>query len=52
LCDRFDNQVPVKILFIAVNDLNDWIGCHPQALTPNIDHLPDSGKLTVVWRSL
>jgi len=29
-------------VFIAVDDLNDWIGCmggHPQAKTPNIDRL-------------
>ena len=31
-----------NILFIAMDDLNDWIGCmggHPQALTPNLDRL-------------
>ena len=31
-----------NILFIAVDDLNDWVGClggHPQAKTPNIDKL-------------
>jgi len=30
------------ILFIAIDDLNDWIGClggHPQVETPNIDRL-------------
>ena len=30
------------ILFIAVDDLNDWVGCfggNPQALTPNLDRL-------------
>jgi arylsulfatase A-like enzyme len=29
-------------LFIAVDDLNDWIGClggHPQAMTPHLDQL-------------
>jgi len=34
--------VPPNILFIAVDDLNDWIGVlggHPQAHTPNIDKL-------------
>ena len=39
---------PANILFIAVDDLNDWIGCldgHPQARTPNIDRLADSGML-------
>lgn len=37
-----------NVLFIAVDDLNDWVGCiggHPQALTPNIDRLADRGML-------
>lgn len=37
-----------NVLFIAVDDLNDWIGCmggHPQSITPNIDRLADSGIL-------
>ncbi len=37
-----------NVLFIAVDDLNDWIGClggHPQALTPNIDRLAARGTL-------
>ena len=37
-----------NVLFISVDDLNDWIGClggHPQATTPNIDRLADSGML-------
>ena len=37
-----------NVLFIAVDDLNDWIGCmhgHPQALTPNIDRLAARGVL-------
>lgn len=31
-----------NVLFIAVDDLNDWVGylkCHPQTKTPNIDKL-------------
>ncbi len=35
-----------NVLFIAIDDLNDWIGClsgHPQALTPNIDRLAARG---------
>jgi iduronate 2-sulfatase len=35
-----------NVLFIAVDDLNDWIGClggHPQARTPNIDALAARG---------
>lgn len=37
-----------NVLFIAIDDLNDWIGClngHPQALTPNIDRLASRGVL-------
>ncbi len=37
-----------NVLFIAVDDLNDWTGClggHPQARTPNIDRLAASGVL-------
>lgn len=37
-----------NVLFIAVDDLNDWIGCmegHPQALTPNMDRLAAQGIL-------
>lgn len=37
-----------NVLFIGLDDLNDWIGClggHPQAKTPNIDKLAASGVL-------
>ena len=37
-----------NVLFISLDDLNDWIGClegHPQAKTPNIDRLAASGVL-------
>jgi arylsulfatase A-like enzyme len=37
-----------NVLFIAVDDLNDWLGCyngHPQAITPNIDQLAREGIL-------
>ena len=37
-----------NVLFIAVDDLNDWIGCmggHPQTKTPNLDRLAASGTL-------
>jgi len=37
-----------NVLFIAVDDLNDWTGClggHPQAKTPNIDRLARRGTL-------
>ena len=33
---------PYNVLFIAVDDLNDWIGCfggNSQAITPNLDRL-------------
>ena len=38
----------LNVLFISVDDLNDWIGCmggHPQAKTPNLDRLAGSGVL-------
>jgi len=37
-----------NVLFIAIDDLNDWVGClggHPQTRTPNLDHLAASGVL-------
>ena len=37
-----------NVLFIAIDDLNDWIGCldgHPQVKTPNIDRLAERGTL-------
>ena len=37
-----------NVLFIAVDDLNDWTGClhgHPQARTPNIDRLARRGTV-------
>ncbi len=37
-----------NVLFIAVDDLNDWVGClggHPQTHTPNIDRLAARGVL-------
>ena len=46
-----DDKVPAakpNVLFIAVDDLNDWVGCmsgHPQTRTPNIDRLAKSGVL-------
>ncbi|TWU37909.1 Choline-sulfatase [Novipirellula aureliae] len=35
-----------NVLFIAVDDLNDWVGVlegHPQAYTPNLDRLAERG---------
>lgn len=44
-----DNEsAPPNVLFIAVDDLNDWIGAmggHPQAITPNMDRLFARGTL-------
>jgi choline-sulfatase len=37
-----------NVLFIVIDDLNDWVGClggHPQAQTPNIDRLAARGVL-------
>jgi arylsulfatase A-like enzyme len=37
-----------NVIFIAIDDLNDWIGClggHPQARTPNLDQLAKRGVL-------
>ena len=36
------------MVFIIVDDLNDWVGClegHPQARSPNIDRLAERGTL-------
>lgn len=42
----YTNKSPMdeksNVLFIAVDDLNDWVGAlggHPQAITPNLDRL-------------
>lgn len=37
-----------NVLFISLDDMNDWIGCyggHPDAKTPNIDQLAKRGVL-------
>src|SRR5688572_29379821 len=39
---------PKNVLFIAIDDMNDWVGClggHPQAKTPHIDRLAARGTL-------
>ena len=45
-------ELPAKerpnVLFIAIDDLNDWVGClggHPQVKTPHIDALAGRGVL-------
>jgi len=43
----FAEQRP-NVLFIAIDDLNDWVGClesHPQVKTPHIDALAERGTL-------
>ena len=43
-----NNQRKPNVLFIAIDDQNDWIGClkgHPQAQTPHIDGLAKRGTL-------
>ncbi|MFP6900440.1 MAG: sulfatase-like hydrolase/transferase, partial [Opitutales bacterium] len=54
LCSLWAILVPIhaaerpNLLFIAIDDLNDWVGClggHPQAKTPNLDRLAASGVL-------
>jgi arylsulfatase A-like enzyme len=42
------SQTKPNVLFLAVDDLNDWVGVlggHPQAKTPNIDRLARQGVL-------
>jgi arylsulfatase A-like enzyme len=41
-------QAKPNVLFIAIDDLNDWIGAlggHPQARTPNLDRLAKRATL-------
>ena len=44
--DQGDKPTP-NVLFIAVDDWNDWVGClgHKQAITPNVDRLASQGLL-------
>ncbi|MCH8047804.1 MAG: sulfatase-like hydrolase/transferase [Planctomycetes bacterium] len=46
--DASNRRARVNVLFLVVDDLNDWVGClggHPQAKTPNIDKLAKKGVL-------
>src|ERR1051325_1743749 len=43
-----DASAKPNVLFIAIDDLNDWVGClggHPQVKTPTIDRLAKRGML-------
>ena len=47
-CLPFSQGAQPNVLFIAIDDLNDWVGCldsHPQVKTPNIDALAERGTL-------
>jgi len=47
-CFVTNSSAKPNILFIGIDDLNDWVGClggHPQARTPNLDRLAASGVL-------
>lgn len=47
-CMHVEDKAKPNILFIAIDDMNDWVGVlggHPQAKTPNIDKLAKQGVL-------
>ncbi|MCK5685709.1 sulfatase [bacterium] len=47
-CSQSEIQKQPNVLFIAVDDWNDWVGClsgHPDVLTPNVDKLAAEGLL-------
>ena len=47
-CSASADENRPGVLLIAVDDLNDWVGClggHPQVKTPNIDRLARRGTL-------
>jgi arylsulfatase A-like enzyme len=42
------SEKPLNVLFIVVDDLNDWVGAlggHPQAKTPHLDQFVKNGAL-------
>ena len=46
LCQSALTAERPNVLFLAVDDMNDWIGClgkTPRAITPNIDKLARNG---------
>ncbi len=47
-CFAASQAAQPNVLFIAIDDLNDWVGClesHPQVKTPHIDALAERGTL-------
>ncbi|MBN2412422.1 sulfatase [candidate division KSB1 bacterium] len=48
MCTSRVNSKKSNVLFIAIDDLNDWVGClggHPDTITPNMDRLAQRGVL-------
>lgn len=48
VCLHAQPATPPDILFISIDDLNDWVGPldgHPQAKTPNMDRLAERGMV-------
>ena len=48
VCEAIEGATPPNVLFIAIDDLNDWVGFlegHPQARTPNMDRLARRGVI-------
>ena len=54
---KASSAIPLErrnVLFIAIDDLNDWVGClggHPQAQTPNMDRLAREGLVLTSFYS-
>ena len=47
-CEQLEPASPPNVLFIAIDDLNDWVGPldgHPQVKTPHLDALAAKGTL-------
>jgi arylsulfatase A-like enzyme len=48
LCAAGSPGEKANVLFIAVDDLNDWVGCfggNPQAITPHLDRFAQTGGM-------
>lgn len=46
-CEQAESE-KMNVLFIVVDDLNDWVGCfggNPQVLTPNIDRFAENSMI-------